>query len=242
MEAVSTDPRVPDAEEFRRVERKFLIDEPKLEFIRRWLAHATVADHEFPSGTVTSIYYDNRDFDSYFASIDGDLEKRKVRLRWYDALPPTGQARAFLEVKDKDGFETWKRRVAVTIDGEAVAARRFEEALPADQMTSQLASLGVFDAGTLEPAVVISYARSRFRDHGGSATLSLDSQLMAIPARSVGPSVGRPIGTNVLELKSREMGIPVGLTALARFAPVWTSHSKYALAIDLVAASGAVNL
>jgi hypothetical protein len=47
-----------------------------------------------------------------------------------------------------------------------------------------------------------------------------------------------PVGTNLIELKGRDIEVPVALKSIARFAPVWTSHSKYALAVETFVETG----
>ncbi len=220
------------------MERKFLVDARRVEFVGAWLAHTSLPDAAYPVGVVSSCYYDNPNFDSYFASQDGDLDKTKVRLRWYGILPESGGVDAYLEVKEKDGFETWKRRLPVSVDAGALKGQDIAAALAPTRLKDALAELGFFEGSGLEPAVIISYARRRYREPFSGTSLSLDTKITARLATPGSSRQRRPLGTNVLELKGVELALPPRLKSVARFAPIWTSHSKYALAIEEFAGTG----
>ena len=49
---------------FRRIERKYLFPAGYTEVLRSWLEHACVPDPEYPSSTVSSIYFDTPDFNA----------------------------------------------------------------------------------------------------------------------------------------------------------------------------------
>lgn len=220
------------AEEFRRLERKFVVDPSRVELVGAWLAHACRPAPDFPLGHVTSCYYDTIDWDSYFESTDGDFAKRKVRLRWYDRLPATGRATAFVEVKEKEGFETWKRRIGLQLDAALLRDGNFEQALPPPALADALAMVGVFESRDLRPAVVISYQRRRFRESFAGVQVSLDSRIEAFAARGAAGWAPVRLASGVLEVKGQAIEMPPPLRGLRRLVPVWSSHSKYALAVD----------
>ncbi len=227
-------------EEFRRLELKFIVAPARAGLVRSWLQHVSEPPSDFPAGVVTSCYYDTPEWDSYFASADGDFEKRKVRLRWYDDVPPREEAAAFLEVKEKEGFETWKRRSRLVVRAAGLRELRLNEALPAPALDEALAALGVFDAKALRPAVVVRYQRDRFVEPLSGLRLSLDTEIRAC---AVGPRAGWPpvrLRSCVLELKGGVGALPPRLRGVKRFAELWSAHSKYALAVEsLVGVMGA---
>ena len=228
-------PVVAAPEEFRRFERKFPVEPARADLLAAWLGHACLQAGAYPVGRVTSCYFDTPDWDSYFASIDGDHEKRKVRLRWYDALPATGPVTAFLETKEKAGFATWKRRAPVTLDASRLRAGQFERALPRALLDSTLVRLGDFEGGHLRPAVVISYLRLRFVEPASGIQLALDTHQEAWPAGSVCTGPVASLGPPVLEIKGPSLALPPRLSALRRWVTVWSSHSKYATAVESLA-------
>jgi hypothetical protein len=234
---------LPHIEEFRRFERKFVVDPGRTELVAAWLRHACRPAADFPASRVTSCYYDTVDWDSYFESVDGDFAKRKVRLRWYDQLPASGMATAFLEAKEKEGFETWKRRVALSLDATLLRAGQFDRALPPAALAPALAAVGVFEARDLRPSVLVSYQRRRFVEPFSGLQLALDAGIEAVSVRSVRdwPSVRLP--ASVIEIKGRVLELPPPLRGLRRFVSTWSSHSKYSLAVEaLVVGIGPVHL
>ncbi|MFQ5381155.1 MAG: polyphosphate polymerase domain-containing protein [Dehalococcoidia bacterium] len=227
------DPSV--TEEFRRIELKFIIAPRRVEIVRSWLRHVARPPADFPAGLVSSCYYDTADWDCYFASVDGDLRKRKVRLRWYDEVPGGAEAPAYLEVKEKEGLVTWKRRSRVNVHARELRERNLDEALPSPELEEALAAVGVFDTRALGPAVIVRYRRDRFVESWSGLRLSLDT---AIRAEAVGTRAGPPpvrFPSCVLEVKGWMEDIPPRLRGIRRFADLWSAHSKYALAVESLA-------
>jgi len=238
LSPVGTIPAVgdePQSETFVRTERKMLVDPRRLGLVRAWLAHTCRPAPEYPEGQVTSCYYDTLDMDEYFASFDGDLEKHKVRLRWYDSLPGSGDVTAFIELKSKNGSETTKRRAPLTVRASLLADEDFVGALPRDDLIRYLLGFGHRAPLDLRPTVVVTYHRYRFLEQDSGMTVSLDSGIRAWPAgdQRCWPPVA--LNTAVMELKGRDLELPLQLRTLGRFAPVWTASSKYASAIEALA-------
>lgn len=227
--------QAPHTETFRRMERKFFVDPYRLGLVRAWLSHTCRPAPKYPEGQVTSCYYDTPDMDEYFASFDGDLDKNKVRLRWYDSLPGSGEVTAFIELKSKNGAETMKRRAALTVPASVLSSEDFATALPREALTRYLLGFGYRAPLDLRPTVVISYHRYRFLEQESQMTLSLDSGIRAWLAsdQRCWPPVA--LQAAVLELKGRDLELPRRLRALRRFGSAWTAYSKYASAIEALA-------
>jgi hypothetical protein len=234
-ETISIEGQAPQAETFVRTERKMLVDPRRLGLVRAWLAHTCRPAPEYPEGQVTSCYYDTLDMDEYFASFDGDLEKHKVRLRWYDSVPSSGEVTAFVELKSKDGSETTKRRAPLAVPASLLADEDFAGALPRDSLTRYLLGFGHRAPLDLRPTVVITYHRYRFLEQDSGMTLSLDSGIRAWLAGDQRSWPPVALGAAVVELKGRDLELPIRLRTLGRFAPVWTACSKYASAIEALA-------
>jgi hypothetical protein len=234
-EAVSTQThplQAPRSETFTRIERKFFIDVRRLGLVRAWLAHTCRPAPDYPAGQISSCYYDTLDMDEYFASFDGDLDKNKVRLRWYDSLPDSGEVTAFVELKSKHGAETTKRRAPLTVPASALAEEDFTAALPRETLSRYLLGFGYRAPLDLRPAAVITYHRYRFVERHSGMTLSLDSDIRAWLARDMRHWPPISLKGAVLELKGRDLELPAQLRALGRFGPVWTSFTKYGAAIE----------
>lgn len=222
-------------ETFTRLERKLVVDPKRLGLIRAWLAHTCRPAPDYPAGQISSCYYDTPDMDQYFASADGDLDKNKVRLRWYGAVPNSGSATAFVELKSKNGAETAKQRAPLAVPAAALADEDFAAALPRETLTRYLLAFGHRPPLDLQPTVVVTYHRYRFVSRHAPMTLSLDSGIRAwLPGRARS-SLPVQLGVAVVELKGHDLALPPPLRALQRFGPAWGAFSKYASAIEALA-------
>jgi len=238
VDAVATGNHVlqaPPSETFTRTERKFLVNPNRFGLVRAWLAHTCRSAPDYPEGQVTSCYYDTPDLDEYFASFDGDLDKHKVRLRWYDSVPSSGEVTAFVELKSKNGAETTKRRVPLTVPASVLADEDFAAALPRETLVRYLLGFGYRPPLDLRPTAVITYYRYRFVEPHSRMTLSLDSDIRAWLAGDLARWPPVRLKAAVLELKGRDLELPLRLRALGRFGPVWTAYSKYGAAIEALA-------
>ena len=225
----------PLTETFTRTERKFLVNPNRFGLVRAWLAHTCRPAPDYPEGQVTSCYFDTPDMDEYFASFDGDLDKHKVRLRWYDSVPSSGEVTAFLELKAKRGAETTKRRAPLTVPASVLADEDFGAALPRETLVRYLLGLSYRPPLDLRPTVVITYRRHRFVEQDSQMTLSLDSNIRAWLVGDLPRWPPVSLKAAVLELKGRDLELPSRLRGLGRFGPVWTAYSKYASAIEALA-------
>jgi hypothetical protein len=224
--------QAPRSETFTRIERKFFIDPRRLGLVRAWLAHTCRPAPEYPAGQVSSCYYDTPDMDEYFASFDGDLDKHKVRLRWYDSVPSSGEVTTFVELKSKHGAETTKRRAPLTVPASVLANEDFTVALPRETLTRYLLGFGYRAPLNLRPTAVITYHRYRFLEQHSGMTLSLDSDIRAWLAGDLRCWPPTRLKGAVLELKGRDLELPPQLRALRRFGPVWTGFTKYGAAME----------
>jgi hypothetical protein len=215
----------------KRIERKYRVDPARLGLARAWLDHACRPAPDYPTGVVTSCYYDTPDLASYYESSDGMWGKTKVRLRWYDAVLGSEMQPAFLELKSRQGLESSKRRVAVEVDTEQLRAGDFEAVLGPAQLRSVLAEMGYATPFGLRPTALIQYERRRFVERQSGMRVSLD---FAIRASGLWPGAG-PEATlewAVLELKGTDGPLPMRLKALPRLALPWSAHSKYGTSIE----------
>lgn len=211
-----------------------LVDPMGLGFIGAWLGHRCVPDPDYPEGQVTSCYYDTPDMDEYFASFDGDFDKHKVRLRWYDSIPSDGDTTAFIELKAKEGMETTKQRARLNVPASALSGEDFATALPKDELTKHLLGFGYRPPLDLRPTVIVTYYRRRFVERHSQMTLSLDSD---IRAWLVGGGRWPPVRLEaaVVELKGGGIALPARLRGLGRLASVWSAFSKYGASIEALA-------
>ena len=66
-----------------RIEQKLNIHKTNLFYLKKWLL-SNNSKILHPSRIISSIYYDNNNFDMYHQSIEGVLPRKKIRVRWYN--------------------------------------------------------------------------------------------------------------------------------------------------------------
>lgn len=71
------------AELFRRVEKKYIINEEQYKKIKRYLVKSFIED-EHGKSTICNIYFDNDNYDLIRHSISKPIFKEKIRLRSYN--------------------------------------------------------------------------------------------------------------------------------------------------------------
>ena len=87
-----------------RYERKFLVEELMLPQVATLIkGHPRMFYAPYPPRYVNNLYLDTPDMVNYFDNVDGAMQRRKVRVRWYGE--PFGEInRPMLEVKVKEGL------------------------------------------------------------------------------------------------------------------------------------------
>lgn len=214
-----------------REERKYPLPAARAALLTAWLDARLPRDSQYPTGTVTSCYYDTPQLDSYQESADGEFAKQKLRLRWYgDPVDP--YAGVWLELKSRDGSRSIKRRFRYPSIG---SSNQLGLIIPErDELARRLRDLTGFAAQSLEPTLqptaLIRYRRVRWRAADGAVRASLDTNVQTSNPR--GGPIWLPIPDGaVLELKSRGE-LPPQLAHLGHLGLRRTAHSKYALAVE----------
>ncbi len=157
-----------------RREVKFLFPQADVVKLRRLMAcNGRRVVHQGPVSEVRSIYFDSPRLTACHANLSGVSQRRKARLRWYDAAVPGSEA--YFEIKWRDNQLTGKYRLKME------ASPPFSEcsytqiinglldALPADYV-------GRFLAGC-DPVAIVEYRREHFVSHDGDLRATLDFDL-----------------------------------------------------------------
>ncbi|MFC1679676.1 VTC domain-containing protein [Elusimicrobiota bacterium] len=217
-----------------RLERKFEFPPPAFgveETLRRLPGLFREA---YPVRFVNSLYLDTLARGDYLAGVDGQGERRKVRLRWYGAL--FGSHCPALELKDKHGLAVRKRSYRL---GHAEISPAFRSAelrrlleradLPADAGLAWAART---------PSLLTRYRRSYHLSHDRRLRLTVDTDIRAYRwGGSTGLSPAGPVGLGaVLELKydPADEGRARDLTQALRVR--LSRYSKYVRAVETVGA------
>lgn len=180
----------------------------------------------FPERTVNSLYLDGLGLPSARAGLEGELRRRKTRIRWYGE--PRGEAAdPRLELKLKRGFLGAKvvRALPPFVAGPAFTTERARALLGAADLEAAL-RLAV---GGMRLAAEVSFRRAYFLSADGRfhATLDwavrgapLDGRLGLFPPPSAGPSP-------LIELKYEPAYDEEAAAVRAWFPARSTASSKY---------------
>lgn len=241
----------------QRLERKYLIDEPTAQRIRRDVELYCVPDEHNPalSGLgerpdqlgyqICSLYLDSPDLAFYRANVRGDWERLKLRVRTYSRTSP-----AVLELKRRVSDVIDKTRVVVNRKDAAAAAAGL--AGPADDGPDARRLLGEFArvaaVSGAAPTLHLRYEREAYVSMVNNyARVCFDRHIRArrIEGWDLDPDPTHysefdhswrsdlAAGCVVLELKC-ESAIPHWMTDLVHtHALSRTSFSKYAVGIHL---------
>ena len=146
---------------FKRVEKKYLLDEDKREALLGGISPMLVPD-KYGHSTVSSLYLDTPDFRIIRASIEaklwGHAYKEKLRLRTYGVTADT--SKVFLEIKKKYDGVVYKRRISLP-HADAMEYIRGGTKPPDSQIMREIDYAMHFYRG-IRPSAVVSYERDAF--------------------------------------------------------------------------------
>ena len=218
------------------MERKFFLTPAKIGVAYGILRHACCAAPEYACEQINSIYFDTADLYMHSSSLEGDFRKDKVRIRWYgDNLNTIEHLPAFLELKSREGFASYKQRLALNIPAE-----RLELSRPGNDLISKpllyttLADFGYFPPGPLQPIIKISYRRYRFTDVFSGQGIALDCNIRStcITGGVGNGELDLALPGAVIEVKGSILGLPPTLKNLKLLDVDWSRFSKYSSCIE----------
>ena len=154
-------------EVFRRIEKKYIVDEPTYEKLIKKLEGHFVKDRYYRS-TICNIYYDTPSHQLVRNSIEKPVYKEKLRVRSYGV--PDDEDTVFVELKKKFCSVVYKRRIAMTYDkalsylagnGQIAESQITDSQIADSQIASEINyALKMYE--NLAPAVLLSYEREAF--------------------------------------------------------------------------------
>ena len=98
------------AEIERRYETKFRITDLDLYEVQHVIKkHPAVFQEIYYQRNVNNIYFDSSDLNSFVDNVEGEKNRRKVRIRWYGDLFGLCE-NPNLEIKYKSGLLGWKEK------------------------------------------------------------------------------------------------------------------------------------
>lgn len=210
---------------FNRYELKYVIHASQLEALIADVSRQMVPDRHGDacgSYTISNLYYDSSDLQMLNSKIIGTKYRRKLRVRVYGEASSDASRPAMVEIKQRLGRTTQKRRVVMSL-GDALrlceGSRSYAWDDPADaQVADEVASLVM--ALQLRPVCTISYRRRAFvgsRFEPG-VRLTFDTELWGAPpridfSRPERPGYLMPRDWSIVEIKVDER-VPVWVSDL----------------------------
>ncbi len=220
---------------WERIERKFFVSPDKILYVRNLMSHICLPDGKYPRGKINSLYFDTQDLDHFQKSDDGDYNRQKIRIRWYDNPGTQGMIPVYLELKSKKGFASRKNRRQFLVPAEQIHKYKTGGSILNKNIILQtLAEFDYFPEGLLMPVIMISYERLRFVEILSGTRMSFDWQIRSVPTYRVLGYVGSNLMLQgaVIEIKGPVMDIPLSLRSLHHACIDWSRFSKYAGCIE----------
>ena len=210
-------------------ELKFVFENSRASVLIKWLELRCQPDPDFPTGKVSSIYYDTLNWRYLNEKINSDFLKTKIRIRWYEDINTGHQGdQSFLEAKYKIGSSRKKKRVATEYSGKWLSRIPLSDPKLIG-IPFLLCELGVKIPPTLFPAFQISYKRFRFIEPLTGSRLCIDFDI-GMPRTNwhMLPKTGRGIlPCGVFEVKGSQTELPGILRQLTAMGCRKESFSKY---------------
>jgi hypothetical protein len=220
---------------WERFERKFFVSPDKTDYVRSLMNHICLPDGKYPKGTINSLYFDTPDLEHYQKSDDGDYERHKIRVRWYDKPAAEGQVPVYLELKSKKGFASNKKRRKFLVPAEKLSRFRCGDTILNNNIILQtLAEFNYFSEAPLLPVIMISYERLRFVEILTGIRMSFDWLIRSSMTGSISGQSHSTLTLKgaIIEIKGPKAEIPLSLRALHNTCIDWSRFSKYAGCIE----------
>lgn len=219
-------------EVFRRIEKKYIVDEPTYEKLIKKLNGHFVKDRYYKS-TICNIYYDTPSHQLVRNSIEKPVYKEKLRVRSYGV--PNDEDMVFVELKKKYKGVVYKRRIEMTL----AQTRDFfaGKEVPHDnpQIENELKYFLKFYEG-IAPAMYLSYDRLAYCGaEDPSLRLTFDTHILYREEqkeldKGIWGKELLPAGMRVMEIKIPN-AMPLWLSAILDELEIYSaSFSKYGTA------------
>lgn len=217
---------------FRRIEKKYIVDEPTYEKLIKKLDGHFVKDRYYKS-TICNIYYDTPSHQLVRNSIEKPVYKEKLRVRSYGV--PNNEDMVFVELKKKYKGVVYKRRIEMTLaqTRDFFAGKEVPHNNP--QIENELKYFLKFYEG-IAPAMYLSYDRLAYCGaEDPSLRLTFDTHILYREEqkeldKGIWGKELLPAGVRVMEIKIPN-AMPLWLSAILDKLEIYpASFSKYGTA------------
>lgn len=219
-------------EVFRRIEKKYIVDEPTYEKLIKKLDGHFIKDRYYKS-TICNIYYDTPSHQLVRNSIEKPVYKEKLRVRSYGV--PNNEDMVFVELKKKYKGVVYKRRIEMTLaqTRDFFAGKEVPHNNP--QIENELKYFLKFYEG-IAPAMYLSYDRLAYCGaEDPSLRLTFDTHILYREEqkeldKGIWGKELLPAGVRVMEIKIPN-AMPLWLSAILDKLEIYpASFSKYGTA------------
>ena len=211
---------------FERFEEKYLLTAAQYQAVMAGLRGRMQPDM-FGRSTVTSIYYDTKDYRLIRSSLNKPDYKEKLRVRAYGT--PTGESKVFVELKKKVDGIVYKRRAELPLE-QANLLLTDQEMAQDSQITREIRYFIRYYQP--EPRVLLSYKRVAYVGAESGLRITFDDDIrfrtkaLKLTSGIWGQELLQP-GMTLMEIKAPG-AMPVWLCDLLNQNRVYpTSFSKY---------------
>ncbi len=185
-----------------------------------------------PPRQINNIYLDGLGLDSFVDNVEGNLHRRKIRIRWYGNLCGLAE-QPTLEIKIKNSFLGTKKSYPLhdfkfdSDFGKYHLEHIFQtNTLPID-LTNELLGLKI--------ALINSYQRNYFLSADTRIRLTLDTDLRYFQMGFMGlKPLQHPLNDAVIELKYKNDDDDLAIEVARDFPFRLSKSSKYAMGISLI--------
>jgi hypothetical protein len=173
--------------QFNRFELKYVLSRPQHDEFAAILPDYLDPDprgDQYGRYSITSLYYDTKDYRAYWDKIEGHKFRRKVRIRVYEQQVVTPETLCFVEIKQRINKTLQKKRAtlpyatAEALCGNGIDLEEEVGMIDADRKTiSEIRYLQ--NTLQLQPACVVSYDRMAFdgSEYEDGLRITLDTNL-----------------------------------------------------------------
>lgn len=158
-----------------RRELKFAISELDYVHLEKKLSEVLTPDpHNGEEGyTIRSLYFDSWDDYDFYSKMDGEENRKKIRLRIYKPTDTTAK----LEIKRKMNINQRKETLTISKeDAQALIDLDYSVLLKYDSPVAQ-AAYNIMSMGQYSPKVLIDYKRKAFIHEENKIRCTLDSDI-----------------------------------------------------------------
>lgn len=217
-----------------RIEKKYIVSLGAAAILRQRLAPFMEVDPQAVEGAyrISSLYFDTPEADAFWEKYDGEAERRKYRLRFYNGDD------SFIRLEKKEKIGDLTRKSQARVDRPTAQAMQQGDYELLANAEDPLCRAFYAEAKTekLTPALTVDYLRTPFVYRIDNVRITLDTEIRAGSPQTFFQDRRAPFpvlegGAAILEVKTDDR-LPAVLGRVLETVPrQQQSFSKYALSL-----------